>query len=229
MKKLVTYFTIFESLLWLISVLTILVVFFVFQHHAYFYLVASLIGVTALIFLAKANPIGQLLIVIFSVLYGVISYTYQYYGEMITYLGMTAPIAIAALISWLKHPFAGQVNEVEISTLNHRAWLFILASGLFVTVGFYFILNLLSTPHILLSSLSVFTSFVASILTLKRSRFYALAYALNDLVLISLWILATINQLSYISLVVCFIAFFVNDLYGFINWSKLHKKQKQFA
>lgn len=229
MKKLVTYFTIFESLLWLISVLTILVVFFVFQHHAYFYLVASLIGVTALIFLAKANPIGQLLIVIFSVLYGVISYTYQYYGEMITYLGMTAPIAIAALISWLKHPFAGQVNEVEISTLNHRAWLIILASGLLVTVGFYFILNLLSTPHIFLSSLSVFTSFVASILTLKRSRFYALAYALNDLVLISLWILASINQLSYISLVVCFIAFFVNDLYGFINWSKLQKKQKQFA
>ena len=75
----------------------------------------------------------------------------------------------------------------------------------------------------------MFTSYVASLLTLKRSKFYALAYAINDLVLISLWLLASIHQITYISLVICFLAFFVNDLYGFVSWTKLHNKQKQFA
>ncbi|MFA7422547.1 MAG: nicotinamide riboside transporter PnuC, partial [Acholeplasmataceae bacterium] len=161
--------------------------------------------------------------------YGFISFSYQYYGEMITYLGMTAPIALVALISWLKHPFSGQLKEVEINTLSRRSHLKIILSGLLVTLCFYFILNFLSTPNIILSSFSVFTSYVASLLTLKRSKFYALAYAINDLVLISLWLLASIHQITYISLVICFLAFFVNDLYGFVSWTKLHNKQKQFA
>lgn len=41
------------------------------------------------------------LMIVFSLLYGVISYTCAYYGEMITYLGMTAPMALFALISFL--------------------------------------------------------------------------------------------------------------------------------
>lgn len=229
MKKLIAYFTIFERILWITSVLTIFIVFYMFQNNEHLYLIASLIGVTALIFLAKGNPIGQFLIIVFSVFYGFISFSYQYYGEMITYLGMTAPIAFVALISWLKHPFSGQLKEVEINTLSRRSHLKIILSGLLVTLCFYFILNFLSTPNIILSSFSVFTSYVASLLTLKRSKFYALAYAINDLVLISLWLLASIHQITYISLVICFLAFFVNDLYGFVSWTKLHNKQKQFA
>lgn len=229
MKKLIAYFTIFERILWITSVLTIFIVFYMFQNNEHLYLIASLIGVTALIFLAKGNPIGQFLIIVFSIFYGFISFSYQYYGEMITYLGMTAPIALVALISWLKHPFSGQLKEVEINTLNRRSHLKIILSGLLVTLCFYFILNFLSTPNIILSSFSVFTSYVASLLTLKRSKFYALAYAINDLVLISLWLLASIHQITYISLVICFLAFFVNDLYGFVSWTKLHNKQKQFA
>ncbi|MFA5471496.1 MAG: nicotinamide riboside transporter PnuC [Acholeplasmataceae bacterium] len=229
MKKLIAYFTIFELILWITSVLTIFIVFYMFQNNEHLYLIASLIGVTALIFLAKGNPIGQFLIIVFSIFYGFISFSYQYYGEMITYLGMTAPIALVALISWLKHPFSGQLKEVEINTLSRRSHLKIILSGLLVTLCFYFILNFLSTPNIILSSFSVFTSYVASLLTLKRSKFYALAYAINDLVLISLWLLASIHQITYISLVICFLAFFVNDLYGFVSWTKLHNKQKQFA
>ncbi|MFA7422710.1 MAG: nicotinamide mononucleotide transporter, partial [Acholeplasmataceae bacterium] len=106
MKKLIAYFTIFELILWITSVLTIFIVFYMFQNNEHLYLIASLIGVTALIFLAKGNPIGQFLIIVFSIFYGFISFSYQYYGEMITYLGMTAPIALVALISWLKHPFS---------------------------------------------------------------------------------------------------------------------------
>jgi len=225
MRKTLDYFTKFEQFLWLISIFTTTISFLIFKQTEYLYLVASHIGITALIFLAKGNPIGQLLIIIFSVFYGLISLSYQYYGEMITYIGMTAPIALIALVTWIKHPYKGHLREVEISLLSRKSYSFIIFGGLLATLFFYFILNQLSTPNIVLSSLSIFTSFTASILTLKRSKYYALAYALNDLVLIWLWLLASINQVSYMSLVICFIAFFINDLYGFINWSRIYKKQ----
>ena len=42
---------------------------------------------------------GSALMIIFSLFYGYISYTFSYFGEMITYLGMTAPMALFAFIS----------------------------------------------------------------------------------------------------------------------------------
>ena len=64
-------------------------------------------------------------------------------------------------------------------------------------------------------------------LTYLRSPYYALGYAANDVVLIVLWVLASVVDISYLSMVVCFIMFLVNDLYGFINWRRMQRKQGQ--
>ena len=55
---------------------------------------AALIGVTSLIFAAKGNVWAQILMILFSILYGIISWRFRYWGEMITYLGMSMPMAI---------------------------------------------------------------------------------------------------------------------------------------
>ena len=111
------YFTKLEIALWSCSVFLIAGSFLMFDRESYMTLAASLIGVTSLIFSAKGNPIGQFLMVLFSLLYGVISYGFAYYGEMITYLGMTMPMAIFALVSWLKNPFEGKHSEVKVNDL----------------------------------------------------------------------------------------------------------------
>ena len=121
---------------------------------------------SALVFVSKGNPVGQILTIVFAVFYGIISFTYSYYGEMITYLGMSAPMA-----------------------------------------------------------LSVLTSFLAAYLTLRRNRFYAVAYAANDVVLIAMWVLAAIEDITYLPMIICFVAFLVLDVYGFINWSRMLKRQ----
>ena len=99
------YFSTYEILLWSISVLLIFLSFVLFDRTNYITLAASLIGITSMLLNAKGNPIGQVLMVLFSLLYGIISYSFAYYGEMVTYLGMTMPMAILALISWLKNPY----------------------------------------------------------------------------------------------------------------------------
>ena len=80
--------------------------------------------------------------VIFSLLYGVISYTFSYYGEMITYLGMTMPMAVVALISWLRNPYKGKKSEVTVNDVNKKEIAVILSLSVVVTVAFYFILIL---------------------------------------------------------------------------------------
>lgn len=222
MKK---YFSRLEITLWGISVMLIVASFVIFEGNGILTLCASIIGVTSLIFNAKGNPIGQALMVVFSILYGIISFTFAYYGEMITYMGMTAPMAVIALIAWLKNPYNGNKSEVRVNRLKKKDIVFMVILTAVVTLVFYFILNFFHTANIIPSTISVMTSFLAVYLTYKRSAFFALAYAANDIVLIILWIMAALAETAYVSVIVCFAMFFVNDIYGFINWSKMQKRQ----
>ena len=224
-KRIIKYFSTVEIALWVSSVTLITASFFLFDRTGYLTLLASLIGVTSLIFNAKGNPFGQILMIVFSLLYGVISWTFAYYGEMITYLGMTAPMALFALISWLKNPYKGKMSEVKVNRVRGREILFSAVLTAVVTVVFYFILAAFNTANLLPSTLSVTTSFLAAYLTFRRSPYFALAYAANDVVLIVLWIMATAVNMSYLSVVVCFAVFLINDLYGFFNWLKMEKRQ----
>lgn len=220
MKQLLKYFKWYEYLIYFIALTSNIVVFILTSSTDYLNLIASLIGVTALAFLAKGNVVGQFLTVIFSTIYAYISYNCAYYGELITYLFMTAPIAVISIISWLKHPFEGNKSDVEINEIKNKEYILLGGLSLVVTVVFYFILDALGTDNIYVSTLSVFTSFTASYLMFRRSRFYAIAYALNDVVLITLWVVKTVQNINYITVVICFIMFFVYDMLGFINWTK---------
>ncbi len=227
MKKTLAYFSKTEKTLWIASVLLIVLSFCIFDRSDYLTPAASLLGVTSIIINAKGNPIGQLLMVLFSLLYGYISYTFSYYGEMVTYLGMTMPMSVFALVSWLRHPYQNKKSEVEINRITGKetAGMFLLSAG--VTVVFYFILDSFHTANLLPSTLSVTTSFIAVYLTFRRNPYFSVAYAANDIVLIVLWVLAGMENARYISVAVCFVAFLINDSYGFINWKAMEKRQRE--
>jgi len=225
MRRLIRYFSPAERILWGSSVGLILSFFLIFDRTNILTLIASLLGATSLIFNAKGNPFGQFLMIVFSLLYGIISYTFAYYGEMITYFGMTAPMALFALIAWLRHPYKGKKSEVEVNRLHAREYVFMMLLSTAVTVLFYYILAAFDTANLLPSTLSVTTSFIAVYLTFRRSPYFALAYAANDVVLIILWILASLQNTAYLSVTVCFFIFLVNDLYGFISWRKMQQRQ----
>ena len=225
MTKLTTYFSKGELILWGSSVGLILVSFFLFDRVNFMTLAASLIGTTSLIFNAKGNPIGQALMIVFSLLYGVISYTFSYFGEMITYLGMTGPMALFAFVSWLRNPYKGNHAEVAVNRLENKELVCMYVLTVLVTVGFYFILDHFNTANMIPSTLSVTTSFIAVYLTFRRSPYFALAYAANDVVLIVMWTLAAVEDISYLSVIICFVMFLVNDLYGFISWKRMEKRQ----
>lgn len=225
MKKYLNYFTGFEKALWGISVVLITASFFCFDKTNYLTLIASVVGVTSLIFCAKGNPIGQILMVIFSILYGIISFGFAYYGEMATYLGMTLPMSVFALVSWLRNPYQKNKDEVKVNSITSKELVLILAITAVVTVVFYYILKYFNTANLLPSTLSVATSFFAAALTFRRSPYFALAYATNDMILIVLWALASFYDRKYIAVVVCFIAFLFNDVYGFTSWQKMKKRQ----
>ncbi len=227
LKSAIGYFKWYELALWTSSVTMILLSFFLFDRVQYLTLIASVIGTTSLTFNAKGNPIGQVLIIIFGLIYGYISFGCAYYGEMFTYVGMSVPMAVLALISWLRNPFDGKRSEVQINRIHPREIPLMLLITAGVSVGFFFILRALGTANLLVSTVSVTTSFAAVYLTFRRSPYFALAYALNDIVLIILWSMASVNVTDYLSVIICFATFLVNDLYSFFNWLRIERRQRR--
>lgn len=225
MKKILFgIFNLFDIALWLVSVIAVSLAFGLSANRDYFALSSALTGVTMLNFIAKGHVAGMFLTVIFSALYGVISYFFGYYGEMITYLGMSTPAAVVAIITWLRHPYE-KSKQVAVGSLNAKKICLVIFSSVAVTVAFFFILRALGTTNLIISTVSVATSFAASVMTMLRSPLYGIAYSCNDIVLIVMWIMATSNDIKYIPMVICFALFLIYDIYGFISWSIMKRKQ----
>ena len=208
-----------EWCLWLGSLFIVIISNVLTESIDFITIIAACVGITSLIFAAKGNVWAQILMIVFSILYGIISWRFRYWGEMITYLGMTMPMAIWSTITWIRNP-APNGKEVAIQKLTPSHILGIIVSGTVITWIFYLILSALNTPNIVFSAISITTSFLAATLTMLRSSYYALGYASNDIVLIILWTMASMENPVYIPVVVNFTIFFFNDMYGFLCWRK---------
>ena len=134
-------------------------------------------------------------------------------------------MAVFSLISWLRNPYEKNRSEVKVNHITIKETIFMCLITAVVTAVFYFILEYFKTANLAPSTISVATSFAAAYLTFSRIPYFALVYAMNDVVLIVLWVLAAMEDVRYVSVVVCFIAFLVNDMYGYISWKKMEKRQ----
>ena len=216
-----------EWVLWIISVIATAAANVFSENASFVTCLSTFVGVTALIFVARGDVWGQILTVLFSILYAIVSFEQRYFGEMITYLGMTMPIAVMSVVSWIKNPYKKGTAEVRIHRLTFKQKILMIILSLLVTTVFYLILKALETPALFVSTVSITTSFLASYLMLYRNSYYAVAYAANDFVLIILWVMASLENIGYIPIVICFLMFLINDIYGFVSWKRRERRQRK--
>ena len=83
-------------------------------------LIAALTGVTALMLAAKGQVFAQYLMIVFCLLYGAISCRFRYWGEMLTYLGMSLPMAVWSAVTWRRNTAHEAGSAVAIRRLTGR-------------------------------------------------------------------------------------------------------------
>ncbi len=215
----------FDWCLWIFSLCAVLISFFSVRNTDWLTLASSLVGVTSLIFAAKGDAFGLTLMLAFSLIYATVSFFFGYYGETVIYLCMQFPTCAVSLISWLKNPTEKGSAEVKIGRLRGRYIAVLIPLAAAVTVAFYFILRAFGTENLIVSVLSVTTSFIALYLMAFRIPAYAAAFMVNDVVLIVLWSLACVQSLNYIPMAVCFCIFLINDINTFIQWTRRKARQ----
>ena len=228
MKKFFKSWNLFEKLFLLISLLIIIVCFFLGTDKNILSLITSILGVITVIFGAKGLVWAPVVNLLYNIVYIILSYTQGFYGEVLIYIFMMTPINIAMIVSWLKNKSKEDENIVEVNKLNKKEYILLFVFTLIVAVGFYFILKALHTTALFISTISLIDSFIATYLLYRRCSNYALSYIVNDIILIVLWSFSIKNNgVAYLPMVLSFLVFLVNDVYGLISWKKRERKQNK--
>ncbi len=226
MKKLFKDWNWFEITLLLLSLIGLSLCFAFTKDRLWLSYIASMIGVISVLAVAKGLVSAPIICIIYSVIYSIISIMQHYYGEAIIYLGLMIPIDVASIVSWFKNRNNENSSTIKINKIHGLEYLYLLIGSIITTVAFYFLLKALNTSELIISTISLKTSVVASYLMLRRCSYYALGFMANDIVLIVLWSMLVVNSgLQFLPSAISFCIFFINDLYGFIHWKIEEKKQ----
>ncbi len=190
--------------------------------------ITSLVGVVSVLLVAKGLVIAPFIDIVYNILYSIVAITQKYYGEAIIYIALMIPISLFAIISWLRNKSKNNNAMVEQNNIYGKEYLYLAIVTMISTVAFYFLLKALNTNELIISTLSLITSAVASYLMLRRCKYYALGFVANDIILIIMWAIVVKNSgLGYLPTLISFAIFLINDIYGFIRWSIEQRKQNK--
>lgn len=189
--------------------------------------ITSLIGVISVLLVAKGLVIAPFINIFYNILYSIVAITQKYYGEAIIYIALMIPISLFSIISWLRNKNKSNDAVVEQNNIHGKEYFYLFFATIISTVAFYFLLKALNTNELIISTLSLVTSAVASYLMLRRCKYYALGFVANDVILIIMWSIVVKNSgLGYLPTLISFAIFLINDVYGFVRWS-IEKKLKK--
>lgn len=158
--------------------------------------------------------------------YGIVSYNQGYYGELLITALLTFPIMIIGIRDWLKHQDKDS-DVVIINSLSKKEITIAFLSQVPLFWLYYFILKIFNTDQLVISSLSVVTSVLASYFEARRSELSLFCYIANDFVIIALWLIPIISgNTELIPVLVGPFLLLINDIYGSFNWSRMKRQQK---
>ncbi|MBE5756023.1 MAG: nicotinamide mononucleotide transporter [Clostridiales bacterium] len=215
----------FEIGLLSVSVVAIICCFIFSSDKDYLSLASSILGVVTVVFTSKGLLLAPILSVVYSIVYTIISVGQRYYGEAIIYMLIMIPMQVITIVGWFRNKKTDS-DVVEVGKVSKKEYLILSGVTVVMTFAFYFLLKVLNTAQLVVSTISLITSALATYLVFRRSSNYALFYILNDIILIVLWTIALVAQgTSLLPVVVSFYVFFINDVYGFIRWKRQEKLQ----
>ena len=207
----------------IVTVTTLSIVF----KSPWYVLVNALLALLCVFTQAKGKVSTQFIGAVYFCFYIFITYSQKLYGEAILYLTIMLPMYVYGIVHWLKNRNKKDNVVIVRSNLSKREWLFMSVALVVVSIGVYFLLKVLGTAELLISTLSFVSMLPAVYLLIRRCKWNQVVFLINDVIVPLLWLAMVLNgQTIFVTLVVYHFFQLTYDVYGFVNWIKLEKQQK---
>ena len=213
-----------ESIFYVVGLALIITMSIIFK-SSWIPAVTGMCGLTCVLFTAKGKVIGIFFTWGMIVFYSILSFKNKYYGEVFINLCMMFPMTIISLVTWIKN--LGKDYVVKVNSITKKELAIVSSVAVVAFVVFFFILRALNTSQLIFSTISIVTSVLATYFQSRRSKYGFLAFLFNDSVLCVLWSLATVEDIKNVSMLTAVALYVVCDIYGFVSWSVMQKRQQK--
>ena len=219
-------YNIVDLILIMVGIITVTVSGILFGSKWYIF-VSTILGLLCVFTQAKGKISTQFIGIIYFCFYIFISLTQKYYGEAILYTILMLPMYIYGAIHWLANRDRKDDVVIVRSNLSKNELLIASICFVLVSVGVFFLLKVLNTAQLIVSTLSFVSMLPAVYLLIRRCKWNQVAFLINDFIVPILWIFLVIKgDLSFLPMCIYHIFQITYDIYGLTEWIKLEKKQK---
>lgn len=133
---------------------------------------------------------------------------------------------VFGIINWIRHQ--DNTKTVIIKEVTKKELCIVLLSQVLMFWAYYLLLKSFNTNNLLISTISIVASLIATYFTARRSEYGFVAYIINDLILVTLWGIPVISgSINLIPVLICPILLLINDCYGVYSWNKIKIRQKE--
>lgn len=215
-----TGYSVYEKL-FLASMVFMQVVVFVITPDTPLNIIAGLAGVISVVLCAKGKTAFYFIGFIQTVTYLVLAWQNRFYGEVLENIFYFVTM-IWGIFVWKKNSVQNDdgTEDVAAKKFTVRQWITSIVITIISTVIMGYWLDSIGSQQAYTDAATNILAIFAQMLMVYRYREQWLWWFVIDVLCIKLWFVA-----GNWSMVAMYIAWTVNCLYGWYNWSKLNKKQ----
>lgn len=216
----ITGYTVFEKV-FMVTLLILQITVFMINPDSLLGFISGISGVISVVLCAKGKISFYYIGFIQTISYLILAWQNNFYGEVIENIFYLVTMVIG-IVLWLKH--LNKTDEegslVKAQKMSLKQWIIsiLLSSILILVTGI--ILNKINNAQPFTDATTNVLAIFAQLLMIKRYREQWVWWIIINIICIKMWIVAGNS-----SMVVMYIGWTINCIYGWINWTKLNKNK----
>lgn len=215
------------ELAWLSIAITIIVILGFLWDDTMLGMISSIAGILCVVLVAKGKIANYYFGIIQCSTYAYIAYTYGLYGEAMLNALFFLPIQFIGLYMWNKNKKSETdvVNgeDIYIKKLTLEQWLILIPVIIITSFIYMNLLIIINAQQVRLDSIAVILSIVAQFLMIYRYAEQWIMWIIVNVLTIILWLITLITSGNDWTILVMWVAFLINSIYGYMNWIKISK------
>lgn len=211
---------------WLFSFTALIIGLSIHWKDSWIGIIASLTGIWCVVLVAKGKISNYYFGIVNVLAYAYVAYGWKYYGEVMLNLGYFLPMQFVGLYLWRKNRMSKKKDDVKARFMTNRLrvlWSAITAVAVF---SYGLVLRSMGGSLPFMDSASTVLSVIAMILMAWMYMEQWILWIIVDIVSIIMWFAVMLDGGNDIAVLLMWVAFLVNAVYGAINWIKLVKVQR---
>lgn len=214
------------EVIWLLSFTVIILTLSILWKDTWYGTVASLTGIWCVVLTAKGKISNYYFGIVNVILYAVVAYQSKFYGEVMLNILYFLPMTIGAIFLWKKHKVSeDRPDDVRIITLEWKERILWFVGSVFAILGYTYLLYVLKGNLPWVDSITTVASIVAMIILARRAIEQWILWIFVDILTVVMWVIAIKQGAGDITVLIMWIAYLINAVYGYMNWLKLLKEQ----